>query len=254
MSRHAYVVSLSTLALIASGPAFAADVPGSVKTKSVVKVSDAQPTIKTGQFEFLGDSDWHKIKLVANHDYSFAAAPGICNTREELAESHVILNLRNAKGKLIKAAGQTDCYPDDDGPFYVGFEFHTSKAATYFLEYKQAGPAPVPFPYRIIAAGDCRFDAKTLCTLAVGQSRKGFLTYQGDRDAFKTTLQAGQTYIITLFDPIDGQLTTALHNSTGAIIQNGGPFTPTTSGIYFASVGTDADGGSFDYEVSLSKE
>jgi hypothetical protein len=240
--------------LACSGAASAADVPGNRNTNRTLRVTNDAPTIRTERFEFLGDRDWFKVRLEGGRNYVFAAAPGLCNGLDPDRTGDVILNLRNASGRLVRSGARTDCFPEDDGALFAGFEFRPSKTATFFLEYGQEGrTAPIPFPYRVIAARDCPEGTRTICQIALNQTRQGFLAYQGDRDSYRTSLTVGRQYTVAIADPLggDGRLIAFFTDAAGTIVSNSNTFTPTVSGTYFVTVGTDNDGGSFDFTVTL---
>ena len=236
--------SLLGIAIMGTSHAtLAGDIPGDRTTKATLPVSVARTL---GTLEKAGDSDWYRVTLKDNTDYTVDVSP------PETGYGFIVAKLRDATGKVLAsvAIDASDRDTSDEG-----FEYHTRYGGLYFLEYKGiANHRGDPYLARI--AGDCRTGTVTGCSLTLGRRHSGLIAYQYDEDWFRVPLTAGVRYRIDLArtggtgPSIAGRVTDA----NGKTVLDGlgsGPvtFVPKANGTYFVAV---VDGDFFYGDVRYS--
>ena len=236
--------SLLGVAIIGAGQAaWAGDIPGDKSTKATLPVSVARTL---GTLERAGDSDWYRVTLKGDTDYTVDVSP------PETGYGFIEANLRDAGGKVL-ASATIDASDRDTSD--EGFEYHARRGGLYFLEYRGvANHRGDPYLARI--AGDCRTGTASRCALALGRRHGGLIAYQYDQDWFRVPLTVGSgtgsTWARTggTGPSVAGRVTDA----SGKTVLDGlgsGPvtFVPKAGGTYFVAV---ADGDFFYGDVRYS--
>lgn len=237
--------ALGLAVLAASAPAApAADIPDGRGAR--VTLEKGWPGVE-GAFERRRDKDLYKVELDGGRDYAFHVlvtnVPGGCAR----------LNLRNAKGKVLESALG---HEGSDS----GFEFRPGGRGrtTFLVEFAECSSSPgaaFPLPYRGGVARDARGDAGTKATIAVGQTVNGVFSSSDDRDWFRTNLEKGVKYTVTLESDIPN---IALADARGVkLFEASEPATLAgvsvpRSGLYYLVLDDDADNGR-RYTLHLKK-
>jgi hypothetical protein len=240
MLRKIALCLAGSAALLTSGLAYAADIPGNRTTKAVLKLG--LNGVK-GTFEKHGDSDWYRVTLKKAQNYAFQAG---------LAEVGCVrLNLRNAKGKVLETARSDEAVDD-------GFEYRPNATKTFFVEFLAEtcnGAHPFPREYHGHVAADARGDKTTGATIKVGQTIRGVLNWGHDPDYFRTKLDAGKTYTVSI-ESLEIQL--SVLDSQGKVILSkfGSGHTKAEvkvpTGTYYIGITGDDDTGGSRYTLSLT--
>jgi hypothetical protein len=232
--------ALGAIAVGFPSTALAGDIPGNRSTRAVLKIG---PAGVNGVFERRGDSDWYRVRLRGGRNYAVHNGPNF--------EGCSLLNLRNAKGKVIG----TD---SGGGPaFDGGFEFRPARDGTFFVELKdRVCPEPsYPSDYHAHVTADARGDPTTDATIKVGQTVEGRFHWGTDTDFFRTTLQVGTSYTATLDSSLEHNL--GLVDSQGTVLFDEfmpGPrmFTVPASGTYYLVAACNDDNAFNRYTLSLT--
>ncbi|WP_082730349.1 MULTISPECIES: M10 family metallopeptidase C-terminal domain-containing protein [Sphingomonas] len=191
-----------------------------------------------------GDHDWYRITLTAGQSYVF--------TTQSIAGSNPdsFLNLRDSTGALLGS--------DDDGGdnTYSLFAYAATTSGTFYIDagtYNDQGTGTYRlFAVALPAAGadSVLATTATTATINVGGIAAGNIETNGDRDWFRITLTAGETYIFRTGGVVaDGSVDTTLtvRDASGAqLVTNDDAgegtysalrFTATTGGTYYLDVG-----------------
>jgi hypothetical protein len=128
-----------------------------------------------------------------------------------------------------------------------------------------AGVSTCPGAYRLSAGPDCPASTAAHCDIAVGQTLDGLqMRFVENVDWFRTTLQPGVTYQVTIgTDPLSASFGAhvAVRGPTGEVLaQNiwaGQPgqalvFAPRTGGLHFIEVGSAGNEALAAYSLTLS--
>lgn len=144
----------------------------------------------TNALDFVGDTDWWRIRLQEGQTYRFTLS-GNKDATTPLADP--VLAIRNASGEELAT--------DDDGGegFNSYLEFTAPSSGQFYLEARPFG-ADMTGGYTLTAAqGDIPADASTDATLsAEGDYREGALSPTGDKDWYRLNLTEGQGLRITV--------------------------------------------------------
>jgi hypothetical protein len=165
--------------------AVAADIPANKKTPASFKIGK----LAVSDFHQRFDHDWWKVTLEKGEHYAFKVG-GCGNFHAE------DLQLRNKDGKII--AGSLGCWEDGQ----AGLEIDAPYTGAYFIDtwaalgaYQYDDPTFRPITYGISSQkGECRNNAKTKCSLIVGQERSGDLFWGWDSDWWSVQLGKGKRY------------------------------------------------------------
>ena len=145
----------------------------------------------TGKISRSGDRDWFAVELVAGGTYTFdlRGSP----TGDRTLGDPYLRGLHDAEGNLI--SGTED---NDGGEWYNSrVTFTASETGTYYIA---AGAFSGRGTYELVVSldkyGD---DVDTAGAVHVGgTAATGRIQYEGDRDWFAVTLEAGKTYLFDM--------------------------------------------------------
>ena len=177
----------------------------------------------TGVVDSNGDRDWFAVTLVAGRSYRFNL------NGNSLYDP--TLYLRNSSGVEL-------AYNDDFNDRNAQIAFTATTAGTYYLD---AGAYSTGTgSYTLLAADTSPVDdfaasTSTTGTIAIGGSRTGTVDFNGDRDWFRLTLVAGQTYRFNLNGNTLSDPTLSLRNSSGSELAFNDDFNGTNSQIIFTA-------------------
>jgi len=198
----------------------------------------------SSRFDVAGDNDWFKFHATAGQHYAFtfpASSLQPTSVKVYSADGHVF-------------DGVIDPFePMTSGDYFVGVGGNV--AGDYTLQ-------------SVLVDDDYSANASSAGKLAPGGQIQGRLNYVNDRDCFKLTVQAGQTYALVLnSDPLDKNgLQFEVTDERGSFTTHSAPtaetastqvntFTATSSGTYFITVSSpvrDADVGHGAYTLKAS--
>ena len=210
----------------------------------------------TGEIETAGDRDWFAVTLVAGKTYQFdLKGSGTQEGTFGTLANPYLYGVYDADGSLLAGTADDDggwgvnarvrFTPTEDGTFYVAAGGADGQTGTYTLRAR---------------AFDDDFSASTNTAGAVevGDEATGEVDFNGDRDWFAVTLEAGTTYRFDLKGSAtqDGRFGTlgdpylyGVHDADGTFISgtsdnDGGwsvnsrvTFTPDADGAYYVSAG-----------------
>jgi hypothetical protein len=221
----------------------------------------------SGVLESAYDQDWFKVVLAAGETYQFTLSPasgawqGSGNPTLTFWNPQYYSGPQGSSGGYAPVTQARDgaapsiwVRPDVDGVYYLNVG---TLQATGAYSVKETALAPDDY-------GD---NSSTKATLAVGASIGGQLEVAGDHDAFRLSLVAGVTYLLTAKGgteiaslPVTGFYsgniaTSALSAATSAASASSvSSFTPTTTGTYYAVASAlDAIHGVGSYQLSLTQ-
>ncbi|MFN9643578.1 MAG: pre-peptidase C-terminal domain-containing protein [Cyanobacteriota bacterium] len=196
----------------------------------------------TGVVNFNGDRDWFRLSLQAGITYRFNLNAN--------SLSDPTLTLRNASGFQL-------AYNDDFNELNSQITFTATTAGTYFLDagayssgtgsYTLLASSVTPTP----TTDDFTANTSTTGAIAIGGSATGVVNFNGDRDWFRLSLQAGRTYRFNLNANSLSDPTLSLRNASGSQLafnddfdgQNSQlTFSATTAGTYFLDAGDYSSG------------
>ncbi len=207
------------------------------------------------------DSDYFRISLVAGETYTFStylSGGGLSDS---------ILTLRNAAGGVI---AQNDDANTDARLLYSEIIYTATTTGTFYLDVTSYGGATGQYflsssrPVADNALGS----TATSATLALdGAPISGNLDQTGDRDWYRVTLQAGESYEFVTSSPDAGgatDTTLTLRDGSGGVLAFNDDFsgvssrirfTATTSGTYFIDVGgwTDSETGTYQLTGGIAE-
>ena len=151
--------------------------------------------IATGHIQYEGDNDWFAVELTAGETYKIDLLKyGNAGT---LSDPY-LRGIYDEDGRYIR--GTTDessgfgtesevlFHPLADGTYYIA-------AGSYLTGYRDQDVGTYTLQVSVDDYGD---DADTAGTVEVGGISTGEIQYQGDRDRFAVTLEAGKTYQIDM--------------------------------------------------------
>jgi hypothetical protein len=231
-SRPFLVVATLTAAVGSIGDAAAGDIPASRSTKVTLTIGTT-PT--AGTWEYVGDSDWYKVKLTAGQNYAF-------RLNEVGDASSLTLTLRGPNGASIKVSEG-----DDDSD--AGLAFVPKVSGTYYLDARLGGFSDgASGAYQITAGPDCAQGPRTTCKLQLGIRQDRQILFSADADWYGIAMTTGRSYDIAVHD-VDGifiGLELELLDSTGRVVATGEQstafdrdlrgFVAPASGTYYAQV------------------
>ena len=203
-----------------------------------------------GEIETSGDRDWYAVTLDAGTTYRIDLTGS--DTGRGMLSDPYLSGIHDSNGDRVAGTGNNNggggrdsrvfFTPDAGGTYYVNAGAIDSELGTYRLSVTESEP-------------DVAADTGTGATVAVGGSVTGEIDYEGDRDWFAVTLQAGKSYGIDLEGSWTGQGTLSdpyirgIYDSSGGLIagtenDDGGldrnsrvAFTPDADGTYYIAAG-----------------
>ena len=151
----------------------------------------------TGDIEIYGDRDWFAVTLEAGRTYRIDLE-GSPTGNDTLSDSY-LYGVHDANGDLIAGTtdddggagrnSRVDFTAEEDATYYVAAGAYGSREGTYTLSVMDiTNGVPDDFAAGIGTSG----------AVAVGGSATGDIEFEGDRDWFAVTLEAGRTYRIDL--------------------------------------------------------
>ena len=262
-----------TLAVTDVSDDYPSEIASHVDTTGTVAVKSSV----TGTIDFEFDRDWFAVTLEAGKIYRFDLEGD--DTNAGTLDDPKLHGIYDASGTLVdgtarRHGGQGDnarvaFVPDTGGTYYVsvggGVYYNMSGGHTYTGTYKLSVSE---------ISDEFTADTSTTGTVVVGGSATGELQFTGDRDWFKVTLEANETYRIDLRAAWDGGGTLldpylhGIYNSEGTLIgnttdDNSGVgasarvyFTAAADGAYYVAVGGGAPrwwGGEGTYTLSVTE-
>ena len=216
-------------------------VPGDTTSTTAISVGGSVEV----SIDTRGDHDWYRVTLTAGTTYTIHSSAVFGSNPD------TFLTVRNSTGTT-----QADNDDGGDGTYSV-LSFTPTTTGIYFIDagtYNNASTGS----YRVSIASaftgsDVAGTSATTETLAVGGSVNGSIEASGDRDWYRITLTAGETYIfrtgstvpltgdtgavdtiLTLRDASGAQLLT--NDDAGEAVYSGIRFTATTTGTYYLDV------------------
>ena len=204
----------------------------------------------TGEIEFNGDRDWFAVTLEAGRTYQIDLE-GWWTGAGTLADPY-LRGIYNADG--VRFAGTTD---DDGGAGRNSrVEFRAEENATYYVAAGAWREREGAYTLSVMeVTDDLEEGIGTSGAVAVGGSATDEIDFNGDRDWFAVTLEAGSTYQIDLEGSWTGAGTLynpylyGVHDAEGVLIagttdNNGGVgynsrvlFTAADTGAYYVAAG-----------------
>jgi len=183
----------------------------------------------TGVVNSNGDRDWFRVSLQSGRTYRFSLESG------SLIDSD--LYLRGATGTEI-------AYDDDSGGSLTPIiTFTCNTTGTYYLDAGSANNVGVgSYTLRAVDTlpnDDFAATTSTTGSVTVGGSSTGVVNSNGDRDWFRISLQAGQTYRFNLNGNTLGDPTLYLRNSSGTQLAYNDDFSGLNSQITYTATGSD---------------
>ncbi len=217
-----------------------------------------------GHINFQGDQDWVRVSLEAGNRYSFH----LMGADHALHSDVIIDGLFDAAGDVVSLNTES------------GFGFNTTASGDYFISVSSdlTGSAGYELGFDVETLFDANSgddfseDAFSEGTVIVGGPARGIIEAQGDKDWFKVSLVAGETYDIqicgaasemgTLEDPfLEGVYDASGDFVLGSNVDDGATgldsafvFSPFLSGDYFISAsGFSNHVGSYHVVVNVSE-
>ena len=210
----------------------------------------------TGRIDFRHDRDWFAVELEAGKLYRFDLtgwSPGDNTLGVPYLRGIYDANGDQHEGTTDVGGGGSDSNsrvhfrPDEDATYYVSAGGYSNAVGTYTLAVSDATDD---------YADDYADDSTTTGTVVVGDSATGTIEYNGDRDWFAVTLEAGTLYRFDLEARWTGSSSTlrnpylrGIYDANGDRIDgttndNGGEsydsrvyFTPDEGATYYVSAG-----------------
>ena len=140
----------------------------------------------TGEIEIVGDRDWFAVTLEAGKTY-WIDVEGSESGAGTLYFPY-LRGVHDADGVLITASGDNSRLTftaEEDGAYYVATGASGTRRGTYTLSVMEV-------------TDDFSAETGTSGAVVVGGSATGEIEFEGDRDWFAVTLEAGRTYQIDL--------------------------------------------------------
>jgi hypothetical protein len=198
-----------------------------------------------GAIDYAGDADWFRVTLTQGYSY-YATLSGD-GSADALDIGEIMW--RDATGEIANPGSgrpPLDVFtPEADGPYYIDAQGQFDFTGSYALQVLQE------------TAGGISTSAR----LTLGQAMANTLDYEGDLDAFRIALTAGETYTFALTGDGGAQSLDQGYlqfvDATSKAIGNrhfdrDGPlettFVPDETGTYFVQVG--GTNGTGDYVLS----
>ena len=230
------------------------DLPKGTSTTGAVAVGGSA----TGEIEFEGDRDWFAVTLEAGRTYriDLEGSP----TGGGTLRDPYLYGVHDADGNFI--AGTTN---DESGVGHNSqVHFAPGEAATYYVAAGAYRDGEGTYKLSVTDVTDSvpdDFSAGTVTsgTVAVGESARGEIEFEGDRDWFAVELDAGKSYQIdlkgsstgagTLDDPYlrgvhdaDGNLIAGTTGDDGGVGYNSRVyFMAEDAGTYYVAAGASID-------------
>ena len=226
------------------------DYAGNTSTTGTVAVGGEA----TGEIEFKGDRDWFEVTLEAGKTYQIDLKASSIDDGA-LADPY-FRGVYDANGNLL-----ADTRDDDGGEGRNSRVFFTAtEDATYYLAAGAYESDRGTYTLSVAeVADDYAGNTSTTGTVVVGGEAMGEVEFEGDRDWFAVTLEAGKTYQVdlkasstedgTLADPYfrgiydaNGILLSGTRNSYGGEGRNSRVFfTATEDATYYLAAGAYGD-------------
>ncbi len=208
----------------------------------------------TGEIETAGDRDWFAVTLAAGRTYQFdlkgsGTQGGLFGT---LADPY-LHGIHDADGNLLSGTA------DDDGGWGASgnarVQFTPTEAGTYYVAAGGKGVGTGTYTLRArVFEDDFAAWTEAAGSVAVGGEATGAVEFNGDRDWFAVTLEAGTAYRIGLAGSEgDGALPDpylhGIHDARGNLVpgttdDDGGTgrnslvtFTPAEDGTWYVAAG-----------------
>ncbi len=170
--------------------------PAAAGTNTRARVAIGHPA--TGAIDYVGDRDWHRIRLAEGQTYRFSLTS---SGDEPLSDPY--LRLYNQRGEELAV--------DDDGAGELNslLEFTAPTSGVYFVEASGFADASTGGYTLTAREGDIPGDVTTDMRLTTeGDYREGVLSPAGDRDWYRLDLTEGQAVRIALYSLTEGALDT----------------------------------------------
>ena len=160
----------------------------------------------TGTVDFWGDRDWFAVTLEAGTSYRIDLE-GASTGQGTLADPY-LRSIRNARGDDLDGTfndhggegrnSRVYFSPGADGTYYIVASGDGNELGTYTLSVAEGAQVEPPASVSEPAGEDFPADATTSGSVLVGESVRGRIDRNGDRDWFAVTLEAGTNYRIDL--------------------------------------------------------
>lgn len=191
--RGKFLFGAASAALMAFGFAPAAsaqtaDQPGD--NTSQARLTAGQPV--SGEVSPAGDTDWFRLNVQEGQRYHFTL-DGVGDTDP----IDTVLTIYDGQGNQI-------AFNDDfNGTLNSALDYAPSQSGEIFVEARGFNPeATGAYTLNVTAstlpADDAGNDHTTRARIAPGRAVNGSLEYEGDVDAYRLSVRAGQRYVITL--------------------------------------------------------
>jgi hypothetical protein len=238
-----------------------ADVPADASTLAEARIGGSV----LGRIDDGDDVDWFRAALLPGRSYRIELKPA-SGDGPPLPDP-MLRGVFDATGRLIQGTANDDygdgpgaraTFTSPGGTLFVAAASADTRGGTYRLAITDVTPPDLPA------------DATTTASIAANAVRTGRVEVAGDRDWFRATLSAGQTYAIALqrdpssVQPLENPLLHGLFDADGRAIAGTGnddwgtgfdarfTFTAPKSGTYFISAGGTGPGIG-DYVLSLAR-
>ena len=245
------------------------DFPADRTTTGVVAVNGSA----TGDIERSGDQDWFAVTLDAGKSYRIDLEGSW--TRPVTLRNPYLRGVHDADGSLIPGTSY-----DDEGIGYNSrLVFEPKTAGTYYIAAGAHGGGTGTYRVSVTDVGDdddYRADTSTTGTVAVDGSTRAKIDYEGDRDWFAVTLEAGTTYridqkgetrqeglyicqIYGIHDSSGTLLPGTMNYNVGMVGYSAVLFTPVATGTYYVAAGAFQTPlivvtGTYDLSVSVATD
>ncbi|MEB3334471.1 MAG: pre-peptidase C-terminal domain-containing protein, partial [Cyanobacteriota bacterium] len=206
----------------------------------------------TGLVNSGGDRDWFRVSLQAGRTYQFNL------NADSLADP--TLALRDGSGNQL-------AYNDDFNGLNSQLTYTATAAGTFFLDAGDFGSGTGSYSLLAVdisptpTTDDFAGNSNTTGLISVGGNTSGNVNFNGDRDWFRLSLEAGRTYNFSvaagsLLDP-DLYLRNARGVQLGYASDAGGTrnalfsYTANTTGSFYLDVGSNRNVGAGSYTASV---
>ncbi len=222
----------------------------------------------TGNIETIGDQDFYKVTLAANHLYRIAQR-GSPTSNGTLADPY-LRGIYSAAGTLQAGSSNDDSggsrnasvdfFATTAGDYYIAAGAYSSYQGTYQLAVTDlTGP---DLPTTIATTGSVSLDGTV----------RGVVETSGDIDWYRVSLTGGVGYVIEMrsiagsANPVNDPFIRGIYNASGGLIPNtsnddwGGErdsrvlYTPVSSGTFYIAAGAySSNTGEFNLSLSSNK-